>query len=100
EQTDSGFIGKDSLDFPRDLMLIYNGSENIKDQWEKDKFEQYVYRMDNGEIQWMFDGFLFLNLKITIDNVTYNFAQNYNNPAKKRAWQALLDNTFQDNRAV
>jgi len=84
--------GKDSLRYPIDLALIYHGGSQRRD-WNKDQMRPYVYRMKDGQLQWLFDGFLFLEITTNANGQQYSFVVN-TNPADKEQWQTLLDRTF------
>lgn len=89
-------VVKDSSRFPTDMVLIYNGGpQRLK--YNKEQMAPYVYRKTDKGIEWMFDGFLFLEIRTVIDNKAYNFVVN-RNPAGKKQWESLLKQTFSENR--
>ncbi|MCF3108673.1 DUF4855 domain-containing protein [Niabella sp. CC-SYL272] len=81
--------------FPVDLALIYHGNGD-RPEWNKDQLKPYVYRMQNGKLQWQFDGFLFLEITARIDGKFYDFG--VAPAAGKMQWQWLLDRTFADGK--
>lgn len=83
---------KDSLKYPIDLALIYHGGTQ-RIMWDKNQMKPYVYRMKNGQLQWLFDGFLFLEITTKMYGKTYSFVVN-DNPANKALWEGLLTRTF------
>lgn len=76
-----------------DLVLIYQGGVHRPYKWTKDKFLPYVVHEDQeGNKNWLFDGFLFLEFK---DGKGRNFAPGYDNlNARRKEWEWLLDRRF------
>ncbi len=81
-----------------DLVLIYHGGVHRPLEWTKDDFLPYIVHEDQqGNKNWLFDGFLFLEFK---DGKGKNFAPGYDSlNAQKQDWKWLLDRNFQKNRA-
>jgi len=74
----------------RDLVLIYSGSSH-REQWDMERFKSYVYapRQNGKGADWLFDGFLFLEI---FDDKRCGFASGYRpDPAKKEDWLKLID---------
>ena len=80
----------------RDMVLIYSGGAH-RGVWDKAKFEPYVsYENERGERDWLFDGFLFLEIK---DGKGRGFASYYEKEgARKVEWKRLLDDYFTPGR--
>lgn len=75
----------------RDLVLIYDGGDHRKVNWNKEQFAPYVYTSDEEGIpqDWLFDGFLFLEIKCNADR---GFATGYRKGgAQKEHWVGLID---------
>lgn len=82
----------------RDLVLIYGGGSDRTQSWTKDAFYPYVSYENNGADDWMFDGFLFLELH---DNNGHAFTTGHApNPALKIHWQELIDKYFRTEVAI
>ena len=81
-----------------DLVLIYHGGVHRPLEWTKDDFTPYVVHEDkNGEKNWLFDGFLFLEFK---NGKGQNYAPGYSKEnATKEDWDWLLDRNFEKDRA-
>lgn len=75
----------------RDLVLIYDGGDHRRVNWDKEQFSPYVFKADaegNPE-EWLFDGFLFLEIKCNADR---GFATGYRKGgAQKEHWVGLID---------
>lgn len=76
----------------KDLVLIYAGSTH-RLPWTKGRIKPYVYRADNGKFDWLFDGFLFLEIFDTKRNIAYDPGFKYN-AATKSDFQSVLDTYF------
>ncbi len=77
---------------PNDLVLIYDGGAHRSIQWNKEHFAPYVSAQVNGEENWLFDGFLFLEIH---DGQGRGFASGYQAmAARKTEWENLLKNYF------
>lgn len=83
---------REALDFPMDMVLIYHGGTQ-RPKWDKNQLRPYVYRLKNDKPDWLFDGFLFLEIRTVVNNNSYSFVVN-NNPAGKKQWEELLVRTF------
>ena len=59
---------------PRHLVLIYDGGTHRSIRWDSKHFAPYVSADVNGETDWLFDGFLFLEIK---DGQGRGFASGY-----------------------
>lgn len=77
----------------RDLVLIYDGGTHRREVWNKELFDSYVvYKDKSGEKNWLFDGFLFLEIK---DGRGRGFASYYEDKAaRKIEWEGLLNRYF------
>lgn len=82
-----------------DLVLIYQGGEH-RPEWTAEQFQPYVSWTSprTGRAEWLFDGFLFLELWNGIDR---DFAAGYGRkPARKEEWEWYLDRLFAPGRAL
>lgn len=81
-----------------DLVLIYQGGVHRMD-WNTEQFIPYiVYTNPNGNKQWLFDGFLFLEFK---DGKGRSYAMGYEKKnARKKEWKWLIDRFFEDGKGV
>lgn len=84
-----------------DMVLIYHGG-TARLPYTKEQIKPYVYR-DNpdGGIDWLFDGFLFLEFR-TYQGHAYiqEFFNREPNRARKREWQWLLDKNFELGKGI
>ncbi|MFV0328895.1 MAG: DUF4855 domain-containing protein [Dysgonomonas sp.] len=82
-----------------DLALIYHTYTN-RPKWTSGELKHYLYRENEGKIEWLFDGYLFLEIYATIDGINYDYgiANNDKIAPRKTEWQVLLDETFADKR--
>lgn len=73
----------------RDLVLIYGAGTDRSQVWNKEAFVPYV-AYKNGDAQdWLFDGFLFLEI---FDKEGYSYTTGHGTkPALKKHWQGLID---------
>lgn len=77
---------------PNDLVLIYDGGVHRSIHWNKEHFAPYVSAKVEGEENWLFDGFLFLEIH---DGQGRGFASGYQSlAARKTEWENLLENYF------
>ena len=74
-----------------DLVLIYDGGE-VRIPWTADQFRPYVYREEAGKIEWLYDGFLFLDPLAKSGNRLSPITNRKD--ATKGDWQDLLDHFF------
>lgn len=79
--------------FPTDMALIYHGNTN-RLAWNAEQLKPYLYTMENGKPQWLFDGFLFLEIFRTKDGKNFDYRIQ---PALQRPdWEWLIQRTFRD----
>jgi hypothetical protein len=85
----------------RDLVLIYGAGTEIGQQWDYYAFHPYVvYKNTLNQYDWMFDGFLLLELN---DEWNYSFTVGHGDPTKpaqKANWNTLLDKYFATGRSL
>jgi hypothetical protein len=81
-----------------DLVLIYDGGLHRK-PWTTDQMRPYIYRENSGKTEYLFDGFLFLEIFDDKKNVEY-YPGFKKNPAAKADWQSLLDTYFSDQKSL
>lgn len=83
----------------RDMMLIYTGGKHRNTVFEKKNMSYYVsVEREGGKHDWLFDGFLFLELK---DGQGHDFASYYGEaPARKSEWKAIVDYFLYPNVAI
>jgi len=81
-----------------DLVLIYQGGVHRPMEWNKEQFLPYVVHRDQkGNVNWLFDGFLFLEFK---DGKGRNFVPGYDaKNARREEWEWLLYRQFEENKA-
>ncbi|MBC9932149.1 DUF4855 domain-containing protein [Chitinophaga qingshengii] len=80
-----------------DLALIYQGGVH-RLPWTKDQLKPYIYRTTSTGIDWLFDGFLFIEFT---DGQGHEYAEGYDPlPAGKAEWQWLLDRNFESGKAL
>lgn len=86
-------------DFPTDMVLIYSGGAHRSGTWDKERFEPYVsLTEENGKESWLFDGFLFLEIK---NGKGRGFASYYEKDgARKQEWEDLLNQYFSPGRNI
>lgn len=83
---------------PNDLVLIYDGGAHRSIRWNKEHFAPYVSAEVNGELKWLFDGFLFLEIK---DGKGRGFASGYEKLGARRVeWENLLKHYFADGNGI
>lgn len=82
-----------------DIVLLYHGDAKRLPFTPKE-MKPYVYREKDGKIEWLFDGFLFLEFHLMLDSIDYDFEvdNNKRTPARKEQWEILLDKTFEKGR--
>jgi hypothetical protein len=82
-----------------DFIQIYHGYEK-RPAWHTDQIKHYVYRDNNGQPEWLFDGFLFLEIYAHFDGRNYDYGAEQ--PGKympdKAGWENLICKNFQDTR--
>ncbi len=81
-----------------DLVLIYQGGVHRPMEWSKEQFLPYVVHQDQkGNVNWLFDGFLFLEFT---DGKGRNFAPGYNKQnARRGEWEWLQGRQFAKDKA-
>ncbi len=81
-----------------DLVLIYQGGVHRPMEWIKDQFVPYVVHKDQkGNVNWLFDGFLFLEFK---DGKGRNYVPGYDaKNARRVEWEWLMDRQFEKDKA-
>lgn len=79
-----------------DLILIYHGLDT-RPVWNNDNIRHYIYREKDNTPQWLFDGFLFLELWTRIDGVMYDYRVDNEGkaPAGKIQWEFLINKFFE-----
>lgn len=85
-----------------DLALIYHGYKN-RAKWTKDDLKPFLYRTTkDNKPEWLFDGFLFLEIYATLNGVEYNLGVElpWNDTPHKAVWEQLLDVNFAEGRGV
>ncbi len=80
-----------------DLVLIYDGAAD-RVPWTVDRFRPYVYREADGKVEWLYDGFLFLD-RLAKSGRRLSPITNRKD-ATKSDWQALLDHYFQPGQSL
>lgn len=82
----------------QDLALIYQGGSHRLD-WTVDEFRPYVVNQyADGERDWLFDGFLFLEFK---NGSGRNYTVGYDKlNARKGEWSWLLDRIFESGKSL
>lgn len=81
-----------------DLVLIYDGGLH-RQPWTIEQMRPYVYREKDGEIEFLFDGFLFLEIFDSKKNIEY-YPGYKKNPASKVDWLSLLDTYFDTQKSL
>ena len=81
-----------------DMVLIYQGGAHRMD-WTADQFLPYVVHQNaDGNKNWLFDGFLFLEFK---DGKGRCYASRYEKlPARKQEWIWLMDRVFEKGKSL
>lgn len=75
-----------------DLVLIYHGSTHRPD-WNVNEMRPYVYKADKNDFNWLFDGFLFLEIFDRIRRYEWDPGFGYTT-ADREQWEWLLDRYF------
>ncbi len=80
---------------PADLVLIYDGFYN-RPKYTPDEMRHYIFRNNGGKVEWLFDGFLFLEIYARTGDVEYDYgiASHGRISARKIEWENLLKTTF------
>lgn len=84
---------------PIDMALIYTGGNHRPDGWWQPKhFAPYVsLKNDDGSHDWLFDGFLFLEIKN--DHWSF-FGRHGSQPARKNEWKLFADTFFSKGKNI
>lgn len=83
----------------KNFIQIYHGYESRR-PWHADQIRHYVYRDRDGRPEWLFDGFLFLEIYARFDgnNYDYGAAQPGKLAPGKAEWEHLVCKTFEEGR--
>lgn len=84
----------------RDMVLIYDGGDHRKIDWNKEQFAAYVATdpQDGSRPEWLFDGYLFLEIIRSKDR---GFASGYRaHGACKEDWIGLIDQYLSPDRDI
>ncbi len=81
-----------------DLVLIYDGGLH-RQPWTIDRMRPYIYRENAGNTEFLFDGFLFLEIFDSKKNVEY-YPGYKKNSAPKADWLSLLDTYFSEEKSL
>lgn len=89
-----------------DLMVMCHGGEG-RPNYTKDELKSYVFRFNKaGNFEWLFDGFLFLEDRTKVYDVSkgHAFSQDaymfQKDRAKKQEWEWLLERVFAPGESV
>ena len=89
-----------SVDIPvaphtSDMVLIYLGGQQ-RPVWNTSELKHYIFRKTDGQLEWLFDGFLFLEIQARINNKAYDFggATSYTLKPTKAEWEWLINKNF------
>jgi hypothetical protein len=80
-----------------DLVLIYDGADD-RIPWTVDRFRPYVYREEAGKMDWLYDGFLFLD-RLAKSGRRLSPITNRKD-AVKSDWLDLLDHYFRPGESI
>ena len=88
-----------SADRPTDMALIYHGYTS-RPAWTASDMQPYIYREKEGKIEWLFDGFLFLEIYGNVNGTEYDYGiESHGRKAPgKLEWEDLLKKTFADGK--
>jgi hypothetical protein len=75
-----------------DLMLIYHGATQ-RPLWTANQLKPYLYRENSGKTEWLFDGFLFLEIFDSIQKYDYDPGFGHRTAGKEQ-WEWLLNRYF------
>jgi len=75
-----------------DMVLIYHGGTQ-RLAWTTNQLQPYLYRENSGNTEWLFDGFLFLEIFDNIANYDYDPGFGHRT-AGKTQWEWLLNRYF------
>ena len=81
------------------FVQIYHGYER-RPAWHADQIKHYVFRERNGKPEWLFDGFLFLEIYARFNgrNYDYGATQPGKLPPGKAEWEHMVCKTFEEGR--
>ena len=79
-----------------DLALIYHGGTQ-RPAWTANELAPYLHREKSGNAEWLFDGFLFLEIFDNLQNYDYDPGFGHRT-AGKAQWEGLLDRYFGDQK--
>lgn len=89
----------DKVNIIKDFIQIYHGYET-RLAWHADQIKHYIYRDNKGKPEWLFDGFLFLEIYAHFDGKNYDYGAAM--PGKympdKAGWENLICKNFEDTR--
>jgi len=90
-------LSSPKTDYITDLALIYQGGVHRPD-WNPEQIAHYVYRKERGKVDFLFDGFLFIEFK---DGKGKDYSIGYEKEhTGKKEWAWLLDRNFEKQKAV
>lgn len=80
---------------PTDLALMYHGFKS-RPSYVAPEMKHYVFRENNGKVEWLFDGFLFIEIYAETDGVGYDYGIPCHGriSPRKIEWDDLLQKTF------
>ena len=78
-----------------DMVLIYHGGQQ-RPVYNTGQLKHYIFRESGNQFDWLFDNFLFLEIKADINNKAYDFgsATSYTLKPTKAEWEWLLSKNF------
>lgn len=84
----------------RDLVLIYDGGDHRTINWNSEKFAPYVATdaTDDKPAEWLFDGFLFLEIYCTQERGFAKWYRDYG--ARQEDWVGLIDQYLSPDRDI
>jgi len=82
-----------------DIVLLYHGDVS-RLEFNQEQVKHYLYRQKDGKVEWLYDGFLFVEFHMVINGVDFDFEvdNNHRTPAKKTEWEFLLSKTFEEGK--
>lgn len=85
-----------SADKASDMVLIYHGYTS-RPSYVASEMKSYIYRENNGTVEWLFDGFLFLEIYGNLNGTEYDYGiASYHRIAPgKSEWDYLINKTFE-----
>ncbi|MBO9593477.1 MAG: DUF4855 domain-containing protein [Niabella sp.] len=90
-------LASSQTDYITDLALIYQGGVHRPD-WTAEQIAPYVYRQQGKKIDFLFDGFLFIEFK---NGKGKDYSIGYEKEhAGKEEWSWLLDRNFEKGKAI